>query len=156
MSAQEFIASTDGSPGLDPKCGDFQPPGSALQQDCALATENLHLGLEAASSFGGTAKNNLLSGLIPEFAGSDLLGDYAIAPTKVAPTTPAIDAITPAFPRRVNVDDFHVNYMEQLRSLVHPENIMEQNGYVLKQYSDEALERKKKCKRCKKGKFLWK
>lgn len=52
------------------------------------------------------------------------------------------------------VIEYSEEYMKQLRSLVFSKYILQGHGYVQEQLSKEALEKKKKCDRCGKCKYM--
>jgi hypothetical protein len=50
---------------------------------------------------------------------------------------------------------YSLEYMEQLRGLVHSTDVLRQNGYILEELSESELDGKKRCKGCGKSKVYY-
>jgi len=66
------------------------------------------------------------------------------------PSNPIISPI----PAAITAMDYSSEYMLRLRSFLQPKGVLEEIGYIVQQLSESAIERKKKCKRCGKGKYI--
>ena len=56
------------------------------------------------------------------------------------------------------VIDVTPDYVQHLRSLVHPQSDLQKRGYIFDQLSETDLEKKRRCSRCSKcelGGFRW-
>jgi hypothetical protein len=64
------------------------------------------------------------------------------------------NSTTSLIPAAITARDYSSEYMLQLRRFLQPKGVLEENGYILQDLSESEIERKKKCKRCGKGKYV--